>query len=100
MPDIVFSLCFYFYFAAVHLVLSAVEKVVNDDMFTKVPSQNARAVLRVAGPANNSYCKLTLEMSKSVCSHLGIKIKTEKCVGPTTHITFLGIEIDTLSQKN
>ena len=37
-------------------------------------------------------------MSKSVCSHLGIKIKTEKCVGPTTRITFLGIEIDTLSQ--
>ena len=43
-------------------------------------------------------CKHTLETSKSVCSHLGIKIKTEKCVGPTTRITFLGIEIDTLSQ--
>ena len=51
-----------------------------------------------AEPANNSCCKHTLEMSKSVCSHLGIKIKTEKCVGPTTRITFLGIEIDTLSQ--
>ena len=51
-----------------------------------------------AGPANNSCCKHTLEMSKSVCSHLGIKIKTEKCVGPTTRITFSGIEINTLSQ--
>ena len=50
-----------------------------------------------AGPGNNSCCKHTLEMSKSVCSHLGIKIKTEKCVGPS-RITFLGIEIDTLSQ--
>ena len=49
-----------------------------------------------AGPGNNSCCKHTLEMS--VCSHLDIKIKTEKCVGPTTRITFLGIEIDKLSQ--
>ena len=45
MPELIVHVNFYI--AAVHLVLSAVEKVVNDDMFTKVPSQNARAVLRV-----------------------------------------------------
>lgn len=51
-----------------------------------------------AGPANSNCCKNILEIAQSVCSHVGVTIKTEKSVGPTTTITFLGIQIDTLSQ--
>ena len=34
----------------------------------------------------------------ALCSELGVVVKEEKTVGPTTTLTFLGIELDTIEQ--
>ena len=50
------------------------------------------------GPPNSDMCAKNLETIKAVSRQLGVPLAEEKCEGPTTNITFLGINIDTERQ--
>ena len=40
-------------------------------------------------------CERDLNVLREVCGELGVPLASHKCEGPTTRLTFLGIEIDT-----
>ncbi|KAK6168530.1 hypothetical protein SNE40_021042 [Patella caerulea] len=48
-----------------------------------------------AGPSNLSDCQTLMSYFADICKSLGVPLAQEKTVGPTTHLTFLGLEIDT-----
>ena len=48
------------------------------------------------GPPGSATCSCNLEIIKSVSEKLGVPLASEKEEGPTTRITFLGIQIDTV----
>lgn len=50
--------------------------------------------ITLGGPGNTE-CQANLAKLLDCCSKLGVPIAQEKCEGPTTCLTFLGIEIDT-----
>ena len=47
------------------------------------------------GEPNSTECQANLDKLLECCGTLGVPIAQEKCEGPTTCLTFLGIEIDT-----
>ena len=49
------------------------------------------------GQSGSQECKVNLQLLLDVCRHLGIPLAEEKMEGPTTCLTFLGIEIDTVA---
>ena len=49
----------------------------------------------VMGPPNSPQCLASLQILLRECSILGIPIAEHKTCGPTTCLTFLGIEVDT-----
>lgn len=51
------------------------------------------------GPADTSCCTESLCTTISLCKELGVPIAEEKTEGPASSITFLGIEINTVSQQ-
>ena len=51
------------------------------------------------GRANSSECHNNLELIKSLCTFLGLPLKTKKIEGPATVLVFLGIILDTTSQE-
>lgn len=48
------------------------------------------------GKQGTNHCKDLLDTFKDVCKMLGVPIADEKTISPTTCLTFLGIEIDTV----
>lgn len=48
------------------------------------------------GPANSSLCRQTLLQFLDMANNIGLPIKEDKTVYPTTTINFLGLEIDTI----
>lgn len=50
----------------------------------------------VWGPEASPECSLALQLLTDLCSYLGVPLAPEKVEGPTSCITFLGIEIDTV----
>ena len=50
-----------------------------------------------AGPAGSLECQHNLDSMIQVCNCINAPIKPEKVVNPTTQITFLGIQIDTMT---
>ena len=46
------------------------------------------------GPPNSSHCEGALHKTLQLCSELGVQVAEEKTEGPSTTLTFLGIEID------
>lgn len=52
----------------------------------------------IAGPPHTHTCRDTLQGVEALCTHLGVQTKQEKRSPPTTLITFLGIELDTVAQ--
>jgi hypothetical protein len=50
----------------------------------------------VLGPAGQPTCQQALTTTISLCEELGFAIAPEKTEGPTTSLTFLGIEMDTV----
>ena len=52
----------------------------------------------IAGPAETTTCSTTFTGIESLCSLLGVATKDEKRTPPTTRITFLGVEVDTITQ--
>ena len=49
------------------------------------------------GPSDSQACGKSLSSMLSLCDTLNIPLKPEKMVGPTTSLTFLGVELDTTS---
>ena len=50
------------------------------------------------GPPNTGSCQAALGKAIPICHQLGLPIAPEKVEGPSTTITFLGIEIDSVAQ--
>ena len=46
------------------------------------------------GPANSPLCLQTLEMFLTMSKQIGLPIKADKTVFPTTTLTFLGLDLD------
>ncbi|GAV00946.1 hypothetical protein RvY_11728 [Ramazzottius varieornatus] len=51
-----------------------------------------------AGPPDDPDCQRVLNLFRYFCNYLGVLIAEEKTDGPTTKLTFLGIELDTVKQ--
>ena len=49
-----------------------------------------------AGPPHSNQCALNLSTALSVCKKLGLPLHPNKCVGPLTSLTVLGIELDSI----
>lgn len=49
------------------------------------------------GPAHSSKCAIDLSTFISICRDLGVPLKQEKTVWPTTNIVIYGIEIDSVT---
>ncbi len=56
--------------------------------------------LLVGGPENSESlsCAFIKESFENTCEKLGVPLSPEKVVGPTTKITYLGLEIDSVKQ--
>ncbi len=52
-----------------------------------------------AGPADSGDCSWAITSFQSLCSQLGVSLKPEKLVLPTTTMTFLGIQLDSVAQR-
>ena len=51
----------------------------------------------IVGAPDSSQCADSLNVVTSTCRELGVPLSTAKCEGPTTRLTFLGIELDTMA---
>ena len=51
------------------------------------------------GRAGTGECEFNKRIFHHVCSRLGVPLAVDKCEGPTTCLTFLGIEIDTVAME-
>ena len=47
------------------------------------------------GPPDSLVCESNMQKLCDTCAELGVPLATEKTVGPTTCLTFLGIKVDT-----
>ena len=50
------------------------------------------------GPPESSQCARNLSTTIAVCKCLGLPLHPGKCVGPSTVLVVLGIELDSVSQ--
>ena len=53
----------------------------------------------IVSPPESPQCAQSLEILHTVCHSLGVPLAEDKQVGPTTCLTFLGIEIDTRASQ-
>ena len=53
----------------------------------------------LVGPAASDQCATQVATMLNLCTRLGIPVATDKLEGPATTITFLGIQIDSVSQE-
>lgn len=51
----------------------------------------------IMGPAKSPQCQHGLDRFLSMCNSIGVPIKAEKTVQPTTTITFMGLELDSIN---
>ena len=50
-------------------------------------------------PLNSTICGRSFNQFISMCEMLGVPIKDEKTAGPSTSMTFLGIELDIVEME-
>jgi hypothetical protein len=53
----------------------------------------------IVAPPASDRCLTYLAQMKEECDELGVTLATKKTAGPTTCLTFLGIQIDTVAQQ-
>ena len=53
----------------------------------------------VVGPPRSSDCEQSLKATLALCAELGFPVTSEKTEGPTSRLTFLGIEIDSVGGR-
>ena len=51
-----------------------------------------------AGPPNSPQCARNLATAQHLCHRLGLPLHPDKCVGPSTCMVVLGIELDSVNQ--
>ena len=51
------------------------------------------------GRAESEECNVNAAMLVATCNRLGVPIAPDKCAGPTTMLTYLGIEVDTVQMQ-
>ena len=51
------------------------------------------------GPPNSPQCQLSLAGILETCQYTGTPVEASKCEGPTTSITFLGMELDSVAME-
>ena len=51
-----------------------------------------------AGPAGSNLCAQNLATSQTVCCSLGLPLNPGKCIGPSSCLVVLGIELDSVAQ--
>jgi len=51
------------------------------------------------GPPASNSCQSNLDILIHTCAELGVPLATEKLEGPSTTLTFLGVEIDTTKME-
>lgn len=51
-----------------------------------------------AGPPDTNQCAENLATSIAVCRSLGLPLHPDKCIGPSTRLVVLGIELDSVAQ--
>ena len=51
------------------------------------------------GKAESNECKANMVTLLATCERLGVPIAPDKCEGPATRLTYLGIEIDTVQMQ-
>lgn len=49
------------------------------------------------GPSDSDNCSVLMHTFSKICDTIGVPINDEKTVGPTTLLTFLGLDIDTVT---
>ena len=49
------------------------------------------------GPSGSGVCEQNLKVMLSYCQKLGVPVSAEKCASPSSKVTFLGFELDTIS---
>ena len=52
----------------------------------------------IAGPPHSNSCTTTFSGVEALCKQLGVATKPEKRTPPTTVLTFLGVQLDTVAQ--
>jgi len=50
-------------------------------------------------PPDSTTCQRNMDIIKSVCLHLGVPLAVEKVEGPSTLLTILGIDLDTVRME-
>ena len=53
----------------------------------------------IIGPPDHNSCSAHLHTFLRVCQELGVPVATDKVEGPTASLTFLGLELDTVTQE-
>ena len=51
------------------------------------------------GQPGSNVCETNLQIMKETCHLTGTPIEEEKCEGPATQLTFLGLELDTVAKQ-
>lgn len=49
------------------------------------------------GKSNSDYCSTVMYTFQDICSEIGVPLIQDKTIDPTTKLTFLGLEIDTVN---
>lgn len=52
----------------------------------------------IVGPPHSHICNDTFSGVEALCKHLGVTLKPDKLTPPTTVLTFLGVQLDTVAQ--
>ncbi|GAU90671.1 hypothetical protein RvY_03056 [Ramazzottius varieornatus] len=50
------------------------------------------------GPAHSDTCHMPINKLSDLCTELGVPLATDKTEGPSTQLTFLGVQLDSVSQ--
>ena len=53
----------------------------------------------IVGDPGSSECSVALNVALELCGRLGVPIAEQKLQGPTTSLSFLGIEVDTMAME-
>lgn len=51
------------------------------------------------GSANTDHCKTLMQTFEDLCVEIGVPLKTDKTVAPTSSLVYLGLEIDTVKMQ-
>ena len=55
-------------------------------------------MILLVGPPDTNPCAENLATSVAVCRSLGLPLHPDKCIGPSTCLVVLGIELDSMAQ--